>query len=101
MTDSNIIEIAGDVYRMTVNSSRDMWCSEKTGEFGEGVGNTDKDPKWVERMGRLCEMGFSIWSGLPANLEYIKGGDKYDFIVHGKTIDVKKSYRNILQVMFL
>jgi len=70
-----------------------MWCSEKSGSYGKGLANTQKDPLRVERTGRLGEMALAKVAGLCVDLEYKENGDEYDFCVGGVSIDIKTSTR--------
>jgi hypothetical protein len=87
-------------YTLCENGAEDYWCSSKPGVYGRGILNTKDDPKRVERIGNLGEMAFSMYMKLPKpKFEYKRGGDDYDFLVSGKTIDVKcarKDYGSIL-----
>lgn len=87
------ILVDGQNYKDVVFASTHMWANSKTGEWGAGLINSVKDPSRVERTGRLGELAFSIMSGLPPNLEYIKHGDNYDFKINDILIDIKTAAR--------
>ena len=87
------INITPSLYHTCVVAAENMWASSKKGVYGKGLANTTKDPRYVERTGCLCEMAFSIWSGIPTNFGYVEGGDKGDFIIHGKIVDIKKFHK--------
>lgn len=83
-------------------ASANMWSNSKSGsKYNKGLINTEEDPHFAERVGRIGEMAFSKISGLPVDLEYKVKGDDYDFITDYGTIDVKTScklpsYKQIL-----
>ena len=82
-----IVEISGKNYEKCLESSKNMWCSSKKGQYGHGLINTPCDPTKVERIGRLGEMALSLVTGLQPDFGYIKNGDASDFI--GTKIDMK------------
>ncbi len=65
------------------------WSNTKTGKYGKGILNTKDDKFKVERIGLLGEIAFAKLFNLKTDFEYRKGGDKYDFVLNGKAIDVK------------
>ena len=89
-----LIEIKGENYKKCVEAAKNYWASSKSGNYGRGLINSKDDPMKVERTGLLGEMAFSIFSGLPVDFSYKKGGDKTDFILNGKTVDVKTAASN-------
>lgn len=89
-----LIKVEGDDYTKCVEAAKNYWASSKKGNYGRGLINSEGDPTKVERTGLLGEMAFSIFSGLPVDFSYKKGGDKTDFILNGMTIDVKTAASN-------
>lgn len=89
-----LIKIEGDNYLKCVEAAKNYWASSKTGGYGKGLINTKIDPIKTERTGLLGEMAFSIVTGLPVDFSYKNGGDKTDFILNGKTVDVKTAASN-------
>ena len=89
-----LVRVEGDNYKKCVEAAKNYWASSKKGNYGRGLINTEGDPTKVERTGLLGEMAFSIVSGLPVDFSYKKGGDKTDFILNGKTVDVKTAASN-------
>lgn len=88
------VTVSGENYRACEKSSHNMASNKKKGHYGSGILNTKEDPRKTERVGRLGEMAFSIVYKLPVDFTYIDGGDPYDFIVNGKTINMKTNSRN-------
>lgn len=95
-----IITINANEYKLCDKGSKNYWCSSKKGIYGRGILNTENDPYRVERIGNLGEFAFAKYMKLdPPAFEYKKGGDDYDFLINGHTIDVKcarKDYGAIL-----
>ena len=89
-----MIEVKGENYKSCLEAAANYWASSKTGNYGKGLINSKDDPLKVERTGLLGEMAFSIFSGLPVDFSYKKGGDKTDFILNGQTVDVKTAASN-------
>ena len=72
-----IVSLRGEEYDKAVESSNNMWSSEKKGEYGEGEANDDpNDDHRVERTGRMGEMVLAKMTGLKIDVAYIKMGDK-------------------------
>lgn len=71
-----------------------MACGQKRSQYGRGCINNEEDPYRVQRTGFLGEAAFSLWAGLPLDLSYKPKGDKWDFLLHGLTLDVKCAVRN-------
>lgn len=69
--------------------SFERWSNKKKGQWGEGLANSKEDPRKVERVGLLGELGVGILFGLPLDLTYREGGDNYDFVLFSKTCNVK------------
>jgi hypothetical protein len=88
------VEIKGEDYLQCVKSSQNLWANSKTGKYGSGMNNTEKDPFRVERLGCLGELGFGRLLGLKPDFSYRKGGDNKDFEFNGRSIDVKVSFKN-------
>lgn len=91
---SLLVKINPDQYKVCVDASLNYWASSKKGAWGKGLVNSKEDKTKVERTGLLGEMAFYIISGLPYNFTFKKGGDKFDFQVNNKTIDVKTATYN-------
>lgn len=88
------VDVCGYNYDKALEISRDMWCGEKKNStYGGGLGNTDEDPKKVERTGRLGEIAFAMILGLSVDARYIKNGDKEDFNINGKSCDIKTAMK--------
>lgn len=89
-----LVRVDGDNYKRCVEAASNYWASSKNGNYGRGLINSEDDPTKVERTGLLGEMAFSIMTGLPVDFSYKKGGDKTDFILNGKSVDVKTAASN-------
>lgn len=78
-----------------------IWAETKQSSYGRGLANRQNDPSKVTRIGILGELAVGNLFGLPVDFTYRHGGDKQDFIINGRTIDVKTaSYqRNELYVL--
>lgn len=84
-----VVHIAPKQYDICSEAAQNMMCSSKPGFWGRGMLNTKEDPFRVERLGRLGEMAFGLLIKQKIDTKYRKKGDKYDFILNGKRIDVK------------
>jgi hypothetical protein len=71
-----------------------MYCSSKSGSYGKGILNDKNDVHKTERIGRLGEIAYGKLFNCDPDLEYRRGGDKYDFLLGDKKIDVKTSAHN-------
>ena len=94
-----LIEIFPQDYEICKKASQNYWSSSKGGKYGKGVLNTKTDPCRTERIGLLGEMAFANFMELPIQFEYKKHGDKYDFLIRDRTIDVKTASRNYGSVL--
>lgn len=79
-----LMEVNNREYCICEEESWNRWASEKPGRYGRGGANTKSDPRLVERTGLLGEMAFGKLFNLPVDLEYKKGGDKYDFLIFNR-----------------
>ncbi len=84
--------VEGRDYDLCVGSASDMSCNNNKGAFGKGLNNTARDPRGVERTGRLGEMAFCRYLGVEPDLSYIEGGDKQDVIWNNLTMDIKIAF---------
>lgn len=52
--------------------------------------------KDANKIGYLTEKAFSTLIGIDHDINYMHGGDEYDFLIDGKTVDIKgsKNYRS-------
>ena len=89
-----IIKIKNEEYQYCVEKSEEYWCNKKTGFFGRGIINTKKDKYKVTRIGLFGEMALAKYLGITPDFKFIHCGDQFDFIINGKTIDVKTASRN-------
>jgi len=88
------VEVVGGEYDYALKASSNMSSSHKRGEWGRGYMNTNEDPHRVERNGRLGEVAFGKLMGMDIQPEYLYDGDKYDFKIGEKTINVKTSFEH-------
>jgi hypothetical protein len=90
------VSVKDDFYDLCVAASlKDQWLhKKKPGHYNNGLGNTYDDPRKVERMGFLGEMGWALVTKLKVNFDYIDGGDKYDFLPKNLGLDVKTALSN-------
>lgn len=68
-----------------------MWANKKIGSYGSGVVNSKKDPRRVERVGRLGECAYGLMFDKEVDWEYRQGGDDQDFWLGPFKVDVKTS----------
>ena len=77
-------------YYLCERTSKNYWTKNKeSGVYNNGIKNTSKDPRKVEREGLIGEMAFGKYFGLPVNLQYLKGGESADFYYNGYRIEIK------------
>jgi hypothetical protein len=101
--DCIVIEVSGDEYDACVNASigKKYWGNSKPGAYGAGLGSTDDDKFKTPRTGLLGQMAFAKVFNQPVDLEYRKGGDKFDNKIGKYTYDIKcamwDSGRNLIQ----
>lgn len=81
--------ISGDEWRTCSRLKR--WSDNKPGAYGRGLANTKDDKRKVTRLGCLGEMGIAKIFNLPFDNEFREKGDKYDFLIHGESLDSKLS----------
>lgn len=85
-----LVRIEGEEYVACEQAAANMWCSRDIDTYTQGVGNRNPDdPHQVERAGFLGEVAVAKILDTEADLSYKKGGDKYDLLVNGNTLDVK------------
>lgn len=88
------VVIEGDEYLACEQAALNFWAKEKGGHYGKGAINTEEDETKCERVGLLGQMAFSKLTDDVVDLEYKKGGDKYDNIIFGKyKVDVKCAHK--------
>jgi len=87
--DTFAVVVSGSDYELCDYTSHNLWANKKTGVFGRGLINEKSDERRVERTGLLGEMAYSRLINQPVNLEYKEFGEKHDFVVNGKTVDIK------------
>jgi len=88
-------EVSGELYSVIAEEAFKQWSQTKTGDYGVGVGNTLDDKAKIERVGKLGEIVFAKFTGLPVDFTYREGGDRgYDFEVNNITFDMKTALRN-------
>lgn len=87
------VVIDGEEYDLCDLYSRNMWASKKSGLWGKGLINTDKDKYKVERFGAFGEISYAKISGKPVDFRYIEFGDKQDFVQEENKIDFKIAQR--------
>jgi hypothetical protein len=80
-------------YDICEQAAKNWWASKKKGSYGKGLLNTSKDPYRVERIGILGQMGWGKLIHQPVDVGYREGGDSCDFMICGKTLDVKCNSR--------
>lgn len=91
---AKLILIQGSDYTKCVECSKNYHANSKKGFFGRGIINSKNDPCKVTRIGLLGEMAFSLYTGLPADMEYRKGGKTHDFDANGISVDIKTASRD-------
>lgn len=86
--DSDEIEIA--------KLASQSWDTKNWGRAGYNGGllNSARDPRRTERLGIIGQIAFGKAMNREVDLSYKRGGDDYDDVVLGQTIDVKLSQRN-------
>jgi len=99
--DCIVVEVYGDEYDACVKASEKYWGNSKPGVYGAGLGNTDGDKFKTPRTGLLGQMAFAKIFNQPVDLEYRKGGDKFDNKIGDYTYDIKCAMwnkgRNLIQ----
>jgi hypothetical protein len=99
--DCIVVEVYGDEYDACVKASENYWGNSKPGAYGAGLGNTDGDKFKTPRTGLLGQMAFAKIFNQPVDLEYRKGGDKFDNKIGDFTFDIKcamkDSGQNLIQ----
>lgn len=87
------VTISGDEWLVCHEYSFRRGCNKKTGTYGVGIENSkfgNNDPRIVERLGLLGEMALAKLWNLPVDFTE-RDYDQYDFMCHGKKIDIKVS----------
>lgn len=88
------VEVTGHEYDLCERSSHDMWANKKTGEWGSGLANTEKDPHKAERIGRLGDMALAKITGTPIDLAYrVYGDDRDTTLLKNVAVNVKTACR--------
>lgn len=87
--DTFLVDVVDSDYRICVERSAHRWSNTKTGHYGSGIINDENDPTRVERIGLLGEFALAKIFGLAVDLSYRQGGDKEDFIINDKRINMK------------
>lgn len=88
------VEITKEEYQRCEKQSTNMWANQKTGLYGSGLANSEKDPRIAERYGNLGEIAFAKVFGLEVDFSYKLGGDKQDFILLNASVNVKNATHN-------
>lgn len=94
LIDAVEVNVTGEDYLQCEEFSTVMWAREKTGFYGKGILNSTDDPYKAQRIGCLGEMALSKLLSIPPNFSYKENGEKEDFTVGDKTIDVKTAASN-------
>jgi len=101
--DCIVVEVDGDEYDACVNASigKKFWSNSKPGAYGAGLASTAADKFKTARTGLLGQMAFAKIFNQPVDLEYRKGGDKFDNKIGRYTYDIKcatwDSGQNLIQ----
>lgn len=83
------ILIEANNYEVCDHYSFERWSNVKKGEWGAGLVNSKDDPRKVERVGLFGEIGIGLLFNQRIDLTYREGGDQFDFLLFGKTVNVK------------
>lgn len=89
-----LIRVDGGDYAAADLAASLWWCNSKPGKYGQGLGRTEGDPWKPTRTGILGQMAFAEVFNQDVDLTYQKNGDQYDFLIGGKSIDVKCAMSN-------
>ena len=94
--DCIMVEIEGAEYAAceAASSGKNFWGNSKTGAYGSGLGKTNDDEFKPARTGLLGQMAFAKIFNQLMDLEYRKGGDKYDNKIGKYTYDIKCAMKN-------
>lgn len=94
--DCIMVEIEGAEYAAceAASSGKNFWGNSKPGAYGSGLGKTDDDEFKPARTGLLGQMAFAKIFNQQVDLEYRKGGDKYDNKIGRYTYDIKCAMKN-------
>lgn len=95
--DGIVIPVSGKDYEVCekTSSGDNYWANSKKGSYGKGLGRTKSDPYKPVRTGLLGQMAYTKLFGGSVDLQYRKGGDKYDALLCGKyLLDIKCAMRN-------
>lgn len=87
------LTIKGAEYDFAVDAGSFMSVVNERGEWGGSYMNKPSDKQASQRTGRLGEVALAKLIHMPVDTEYRLRGDEYDFKIHGKTIDIKTSFR--------
>jgi len=87
--------VKGAEYDYAVKAGNNMSVVSERSEFGQSYTNTSADKQASQRTGRLGEIALGKLIHSDIDSRYLIHGDKYDFIINGKTIDIKTSYQHM------
>ena len=83
------IDIPPDEYQAAEAAACKWWSNSKRGTYGRGILATEDDPYATCRVGILGQVALAKFLGLDTDLTYRHQGDDFDFLVNGKTVDLK------------
>lgn len=92
-----MVRVDSDNYAKCVEASHNCWSSQKNDEWGKTFINTKDDSRRSERTGYLGEMVFGQMIGEQPDLSYKEGGGKHDFVLHGRSFEVKNARHDIYE----
>jgi hypothetical protein len=96
------VTICPEDYARCAEYAETCMCAKKRGTtFNEGCINNSQDPYRAQRIGKLGETAFGRHFGYPVDYKYRRFGDRQDFIVGKKRVDVKTSSYSRASVVFL
>lgn len=90
-----MVEVTGDEYDKAWQAEK--WTSQMKTDYGKPIPyqGSVKRYQGIDMKGAFGNIGEVAWgklSGLEVNLEYIKGGDKFDFDINGLKTNVKTAF---------
>ena len=87
-----LINLSSEQTAKAIHNSYAMgkdWGTKKQ-DWGNGMLNSDNDPRKTERVGQFGEQAFSALSGIPTDDEVREKGNQFDFVLpDGKKAEVK------------
>lgn len=94
--DCIVVEIEDGEYAAceAASSGKKFWGNSKPGAYGSGLGKTNDDEFKPARTGLLGQTAFGKIFNQIVDLEYRKGGDKYDNKIGRFTYDIKCAMKN-------